>query len=222
MQGRTIVVGDIHGCYDELMELLEKVELGPDDRVVSVGDLITKGPKNREVLELFMSDSRFTSVIGNHDLQLRRKWNGEDVELKPAQREADRELSAGGEAYAGFFNRLPFVIDLGTHLVVHAGLRPNVELQSQTTGDLTLLRTLGADRESEEGTPWYEVYDGAKTVLFGHWPAAEPRRGKKAIGLDTGCVYGFKLTAYFIETGEFVSVRARRAYDESRSVIADA
>lgn len=214
MQGRTIIVGDIHGCCDELVELLETVELGPDDRVVSVGDLITKGPKNREVLELFMTDPRFTSVIGNHDLQLRRKWNGEDVELTTAQREADRELGDDRDVYASFFNRLPFTIDLDTHLVVHAGLRPNVELHSQTTGDLTRLRTLGRDRESEEGTPWYEVYDGAKTVLFGHWPAREPRRGKKAIGLDTGCVYGHILTAYIIETGEFVNVRAKRVYDE--------
>jgi hypothetical protein len=98
---------------------------------------------------------------------------------------------------------------------VHAGLRPNVELHSQTTGDLTRLRTLGPDRESEEGTPWYHVYYGEKTVLFGHWPAPEPRRGKKAIGLDTGCVYGYNLTAHIIETDQFVNVRAKRAYDPS-------
>jgi hypothetical protein len=100
-------------------------------------------------------------------------------------------------------------------LVVHAGLRPNVELYSQTTGDLTRLRTLGGDRESDEGTPWYHVYYGEKVVLFGHWPAPEPRRGKKAIALDTGCVYGYNLTAYIIETDEFVTVRAKKAYDES-------
>ncbi|HZI59067.1 MAG TPA: metallophosphoesterase [Pyrinomonadaceae bacterium] len=215
MKSRTIVVGDIHGCYDELMALMEKVNLGERDRVVSVGDLITKGPKNREVLEIFMTDPRFSTVIGNHDLQLRRKWSGEDVELKPAQREVHRELKGEKDHYASFFNRLPFWIDLGTHLVVHAGLRPNVELHSQTTGDLTRLRTLGPDRESEEGTPWYHVYYGEKTVLFGHWPAPEPRRGKKAIGLDTGCVYGYHLTAYIIETEEFVNVRAKKAYDES-------
>jgi serine/threonine protein phosphatase 1 len=212
---RTIVVGDIHGCFDELKELIDRVELRPDDRVVSVGDLITKGPKSREVLELFMTDARFTSVIGNHDLMLRRKWYGEDVDLKPAQREAHKELKGEKDAYASYLNRLPFMIDLGTHLVVHAGLRPNVELHSQTTGDLTRLRTLGPDRESDEGTPWYHVYYGEKTVLFGHWPAPEPRRGKKAIGLDTGCVYGYNLTAYIIETDEFVTVRAKRAYDES-------
>jgi predicted phosphodiesterase len=215
MAARTIVVGDIHGCYDELMALLEKAEFSEEDRVVSVGDLITKGPKNREVLEVFMTDARFSTVIGNHDLALRRKWNGEDVKLKPAQKETHKQLKGEKDAYASFLNRVPFTIDLDTHLVVHAGLRPNIELYSQTTSDLTKLRTLGPDRESGEGTPWYHVYHGAKTVLFGHWPAPEPRRGHNAIGLDTGCVYGYNLTAYIIETQEFVSVPALRKYDAS-------
>lgn len=215
MKPRTIVIGDIHGCYDELTELLEKAEVGKNDRIVSVGDLISKGPKSREVLELFMTDARFSSVLGNHDLALRRRWNGEDVDLKRSQKKTHKELKGEKEAYVNFLNRLPFIIDLDTHLVVHAGLRPNVELCSQTTGDMTRMRTLGGDRESDKGTPWYHVYHGDKIVLFGHWPASEPRRGKKAIGLDTGCVYGFNLTAYIIETDGFVSVPAKRAYDES-------
>ena len=215
MKSRTIVVGDLHGCYDELTDLLDKAKFSEDDRVVCVGDLITKGPKNREVLELFMSDPRFSTVIGNHDLALRRRWHGEDIDLKPAQKEVFKELKAEKDSYTTFFNSLPFIIDLGTHLVVHAGLRPNVALHSQTTGDLTRIRTLGGDRESEEGTPWYHVYHGDKIVLFGHWPAPEPRRSHKAIGLDTGCVYGYQLTGYIIETDEFVSVPARKAYDQS-------
>jgi len=197
------------------MELLDKAQLTDSDRVICVGDLVTKGPKNRDVLQLFMSDSRFSSVIGNHDLALRRRWMGEKIDLKAAQKAAHKELKGEKEAYAAYFSTLPFFIDLGTHLVVHAGLRPNVELHSQTTGDLTRLRTLGPDRESGEGTPWYHVYYGEKVVLFGHWPAPEPRRGKKAIGLDTGCVYGYNLTGYIIETDEFVTVPARRAYDAS-------
>jgi len=215
MAGRRIVVGDIHGCYDELMELLEKVGIGDDDRVFSVGDLITKGPKNKEVLELFMTDARFATVIGNHDLALRRKWNGEEIELKPAQKETHKELKGEKDAYVSFFNRMPFMIDLGSHLVVHAGVRPRVELYSQTTSDMTLIRTLGANPESDEGTPWYHVYHGEKVILFGHWPAPEPRRGRKAIGLDTGCVYGYNLTAYIIEEDEFVTVKAKKKYDES-------
>jgi hypothetical protein len=90
-----------------------------------------------------------------------------------------------------------------------------VALHSQTTEDLTELRSLGPDRAKRNGTPWYEVYDGEKVVLFGHWPAPEPRSGPKAIGLDTGCVYGHRLTAYIIETGKLESVQARRAYDPS-------
>jgi Calcineurin-like phosphoesterase len=212
MGSRTIVVGDIHGCYDELLDLLDRLAFGSSDRIVSVGDLVTKGPKNREVLDLFMTDSRFLTVIGNHDLALRRVWNGEEIDLKSSQKEAHKELETDKDRFTPYLNSLPFTIDLGTHLVVHAGVRPNVELDSQTTEDLTQIRTLGEDRESREGTPWYDVYDGEKFVLFGHWPAAEPRRGKKALGLDTGCVYGNQLTAYIVGTSELISVPARLAY----------
>jgi hypothetical protein len=211
--GRTIVVGDIHGCYDELSELLEKIALRSDDRLVSVGDLIVKGEKNREVLELFMSDRRFSAVLGNHDRKLLRYWKGETVSLKKAHQSALAELESDRESYAGYLDSLPLMIDLGAHLVVHAGVRPGVSLEEQSVEDLTELRTLGTDRTSREGIPWYEVYDGEKTVLFGHWPAPEPRSAPHAIGLDTGCVYGYQLTALIIETGEFINVNARRAYD---------
>ena len=213
MGARTIVVGDLHGCYDELLDLLDKVSFGSEDRLICVGDLITKGPKNREVLDRFMSDPQFAAVIGNHDLALRRRLNGEKFKLKPSQKPTHKELKKDKERYVPFLNQLPFTIDLGTHLVVHAGLRPGLELYSQTTEDMTELRSLGEDRASRKGPPWYDVYDGEKIVLFGHWPAAEPRRGKKAIGLDTGCVYGGQLTAYIVETGELTSVPARQAYD---------
>jgi predicted MPP superfamily phosphohydrolase len=213
MASRTIVVGDLHGCYDELQDLLEKVAFTEDDRVISVGDLITKGPKNREVLALFMSDKRFTAVIGNHDLALRRRWNGEKFKLKASQKPTHKELKKEKENFLPFLNQLPFMIELDQHLIVHAGLRPNVALHSQTTEDLTELRSLGPNREARHGDPWYDAYDGEKMVLFGHWPAEEPRRGKNALGLDTGCVYGHRLSAYIIETGKIESVRARMAYD---------
>jgi hypothetical protein len=91
-----------------------------------------------------------------------------------------------------------------------------VPLSEQSIEDLTELRTLGLDRTSRFGTPWYDVYEGRQIVLFGHWPSAEPRRAARALGLDTGCVYGYKLTAYVIELDEIVSVQARRAYDSPR------
>ena len=211
--GRTIVVGDIHGCYDELVALLEKARLAAGDRVVSVGDLVTKGEKSREVLELFMADGRFSAVLGNHDRALLRHWR-DAKPLKEAQERTRLELEDGRERFASYLASLPYYIDLGSHVVVHAGLRPGVPLAEQSPADMTELRTLGPDRKSREGTPWYEVYDGEQTALFGHWPAAELRRGPKALGLDTGCVYGYALTAYVVETGESYSVQALRQYSE--------
>jgi diadenosine tetraphosphatase ApaH/serine/threonine PP2A family protein phosphatase len=213
MTGRTIVIGDIHGCYDELSELLEKVALGRGDRVVAVGDLLVKGEKNRAVLDLFMTDERFSSVLGNHDRAILRYWAGETPALKKKQAKAAAELKAGRARYAAYLQALPVQLDLGSHLVVHAGVRPGVAFDAQSIEDLTELRTLGSDRTNREGIPWYEIYNGEKIVLFGHWPASPPRRGPRAIGLDTGCVYGYDLTAYIIESDQIVSVKARRAYD---------
>ncbi|HYN86189.1 MAG TPA: metallophosphoesterase [Pyrinomonadaceae bacterium] len=209
---RTIVVGDVHGCYDELVDLLDRLSLAKHDRVVCVGDLIVKGEKNRDVLELFMSDARLSSVLGNHDRAILRHWRGEPVALKPSQEKCRRELESDAARYAAYLGSLPLYIELDAHVVVHAGVRPGLPLRLQSDDDLTELRTLGGDRASREGTPWYEVYRGRRHALFGHWPAAEPRRGPRATGLDTGCVYGYELTAYVLETGEFVRVQARRAY----------
>lgn len=210
---RTIVIGDIHGCFDELTALLESVGLGADDRVVCVGDLIVKGEKNREVLDLFMSDARFSSALGNHDRALLEHWRGRRAELKPSQEKCRAQLEDGRERYADYLDSLPPFVDLGSHVVVHAGLRPGVRLEEQSIEDLTELRTLGPERASRVGVPWYDLYDGEKIALFGHWPASPPRRGPRAIGLDTGCVYGYALTAYVIEEDRFYDAPALRAYD---------
>ena len=210
--GRTIVIGDIHGCFDELTDLLELLKLQSDDRVVAVGDLIVKGEKNREVLDLFIDDKRFSSVIGNHDRALRQRWRGEPIRLTREQQQAAAELETNRERYANYLKSLPYTIDLGFHLVVHAGVRPGVRLRHQMASDLTEIRTMGANPPSRKGVPWYEVYRGRKTVLFGHWPAKQPRLTARAIGLDTGCVYGGHLTAFIVESNQLVSVPSRRAY----------
>jgi Calcineurin-like phosphoesterase len=211
--GRTIVIGDIHGCFDELIDLLELLSIRKDDRVIAVGDLVVKGPRNRDVLELFINDPRFASVIGNQDRVLRQHWRGEPVKLTPAQRVTVAELEPGRPSYFDFLRALPYTINLGSHLVVHAGLRPGVRRRHQMAQDMTELRTMGASPSSRRGVPWYQVYRGRKTVLFGHWPALKPRQAAKAIGLDTGCVYGGRLTAYIVESNQFVSVPARKAYE---------
>jgi len=213
---QTIVIGDIHGCYHELVALLEKARFAAEDRVVAVGDLIVKGRHNREVLDLFSRDPRFSSVIGNHDLAILNFWLGQTSSLKDSQKSVCAELEVEKEKYTTYLASLPFIIDLGSHAVVHAGVRPGIPLTGQSSEDLTELRTLGLDRTSREGTPWYEAYEGDKVILFGHWPAPKPRLSIRAIGLDTGCVYGNCLSGYVVETGEFFEVPAREIYDRPR------
>lgn len=209
---RTFVVGDIHGCYDELIDLLQHVKFSDDDRMVAVGDLISKGPKNREVLDLFISDSRFSSVLGNQDLAVLNRLEGKDLHYTKAQKETAKVLEVDREKYIDFLKSLPLLIDLGSVIVVHAGIRPGVPLNLQAAADLLELRTLGTNPTKRRGTPWYEAYDGDKFVLFGHWPRSQPHRAPRALGIDTGCVYGHRLTTYLVETGELFSVAAREVY----------
>jgi Calcineurin-like phosphoesterase len=210
--GRTIVIGDIHGCYDELKDLLALVKLRPDDSIIAVGDLIVKGPKNAEVLDRFIADDRFSAVIGNHDRALRQYWRGEPRRLTKELKATASELESQRERYFDYLRSLPFTINLGSHLVVHAGVRPGVPLRRQMVTDLTEIRTMGVNPSSRRGLPWYKVYRGRRIVVFGHWPSKAPRLAPRAIGLDTGCVYGGRLTGYIIESNQFVSVPARRAY----------
>lgn len=202
--GFTLIIGDLHGCFDELLALLDAARLGAADRAICVGDLVVKGPKNREVLDLFMTDARLQSVMGNHDLALVQSWRGEPTELTEEQLMALRELDRS--RYIDYLSSLPFYLDLGEQLVVHAGLRPGLPIEKQKIEDLVSMRTLGPDRTNRQATPWYEVYAGDKFIFFGHWPAAQPRRGPRALGLDTGCVYGGLLTGYIIERDELVAV----------------
>ena len=213
---RTIIIGDIHGCFDELCDLLKLIDLQADDRIIAVGDLITKGPKNAQVLDFFINDQRFSSVVGNHDRTIRQHLRGEAVPLTKQQREAIQQLDDDLEKYSQYLRSLPYIIELPNHLIVHAGIRPGVPLDQQMASDLTEIRTMGADPTRRKGTAWYKIYRGPKTILFGHWPKKKPKRAPFAIGLDTGCVYGGHLTAYIIDSDEFVSVPARDTYDGRR------
>jgi serine/threonine protein phosphatase 1 len=104
---------------------------------------------------------------------------------------------------------LPPYIDLGDYLVVHAGLRPGRSLGEQDITDLTEIRKVPiGDKE----IPWFDAYHGSQTVIFGHWVFGEPLVRENAIGIDTGCVYGGRLTACVLPERHLVSVPARRAY----------
>jgi diadenosine tetraphosphatase ApaH/serine/threonine PP2A family protein phosphatase len=210
---RTIVVGDVHGCFFELTALLDEIGLRPSDRLIFVGDLIAKGPANREVLDLIRRRRNSESVLGNHEYLLARLFYEREVEFERTHLRTIAQLGNEAGRYLEWISSLPPYIDLGDFVVVHAGVRPGLPLENQTVEDLTQLRTLNG---AQSGTPWLERYCEKKTVVFGHSVFDTPLIKDNAIGIDTGCVYGGSLTAVLLPERRLVSIPAVRPYATKR------
>jgi hypothetical protein len=212
----TLVIGDVHGCLDELRALLRACGHASGDQVVLVGDLVFKGPDSRGVLALVRELSG-RAVRGNHDqhaLRLRGLLAaGEPVAAH--KRELIESFDADDWAQ---LEALPLWHALPAEhaLVVHAGVVPGVPLPEQDPEALMNMRTLRPDgtpsKRSDDGPLWGARWPGPELVLFGHHAARGLQEHDFAIGLDTGCVYGGKLTACILPERRLVSVPARRAY----------
>ncbi len=217
--GRTIVIGDVHGCREEAEDLLARCGHTPDDGVIFVGDLVAKGPDSAGVIDLCL-ELGARSVLGNHDAAILRYLRAEatgDVRppLKPAYRPV---IDALRPHHVAYLDALPLWIAVPEHdaLVVHAGLVPGVPLEEQDPAMLLNMRTLRPDgrgsASSDDGVLWGTLWPGPEFVVFGHHATAGLQRHPFAVGLDTGCVYGRDLTACLLPDRTIVSVPARKAY----------
>jgi hypothetical protein len=209
-----LVIGDVHGCSDELARLFDEAK---DRDVVLVGDLVGKGPDPHGVLAL-VRDRNARAVVGNHDryaIRLHRDLlDGKEVEPKADHRLTMSELD---DADWALLESLPFYLELPEHraIVVHAGLVPGVALADQDREHLLTLRSFDDDgRPSKriEGVPWASRWRGPELVFFGHDAVRGLQRYPHAVGLDTGCVYGGSLSGFLLPEHEITSVHARRAY----------
>jgi hypothetical protein len=155
-----------------------------------------------------MSFPNLTYILGNHELRFLNCWKeGRIPNAKVYDLETVWQMSNRFETYMKFIAERPFFIELAKVIVVHAGLRPGIPIEGQSPQDLTEIREVQPD-----GRPWYEFYHGTKPVVFGHWVRREPLIRENAIGLDTGCVYGGRLSAYVLPEDRVISVPARNVY----------
>ncbi|MEV0662702.1 metallophosphoesterase family protein [Actinomadura luteofluorescens] len=204
--GRTVVVGDIHGCFDELMELLEKVELQPDDLLISVGDLVDRGPAPGEVVRFFRERPNSLALMGNHERKHVRGVFSYAQEITRLQM---------GDAYAGavdWMRTLPYFFEDEHVRVVHAALVPGVPLVDQK--EEILCGTTSGERRLTALFPdghWHDRYTDGKPVVFGHHVTGrEPLvRDGRIFGLDTGACHGWNLTALCVPGFTVHSVAAR-------------
>ena len=212
MSGRTIVIGDVHGCFEELQDLLKACAARPGDRLISVGDLISKGPDSRGVIEWAMKTPNLECVLGNHELRLLRHWRGGTRSNEKAHdAETYRQLGNSYERAMSFIDRWPLTLPGPGYVVVHAGFDPGEGIEWQSAAQLTNLRRL------DDGRPWYEAYRERTLVVFGHWAQRRPVVRPNAVGLDTGCVYGGSLTALILPERILISVPARHVHVEKKT-----
>ena len=214
---RTVIVGDVHGCLDELLTLVEHCGSPRDTRYVMVGDLVAKGPDSQGVVA-WARATRVEAVLGNHVAAVLRVGDP-DVDPPPRAHHVAVAETLRDDDLAWLAARPLWIEVEGTapasHLVVHGGLVPGVPLAEQERKHLLNLRSItdaGEPTKKIEGTPWGALWKGPPHAVFGHDAVRGLQRHPWATGLDTGCVYGGALTALVLPRGDLVSIRAKRAY----------
>ena len=227
---RTLFIGDVHSCADELADLIEHAALTSGDRVFFTGDLLSRGPKPAEVLKLYRSLGA-QAAVGNHEQRLidahrARARGGKGPRLSPSHQAIVNDLEPQDWE---LLEALPLLVDVPEHgiVIAHAGIDPRRPLTDQDPWVVTHIRSIGSDGEPSEkwGTPWGQYYRGAAHIVFGHNARKTPQVHPCATGLDTGCVYGGRLTGMLLPEGSepprpgdrgdcLVSVRARKSYSD--------
>lgn len=209
---RTLLIGDVHGCNDELGELLKKAGWTSEDRLVLVGDLVAKGPDSEGVVKR-ARELGALAVLGNHDAHLL------DVRAGLSKKAQHSKLAAAmSEADWKYLDQLPLWLDFPelNCLVVHGGLIPGVELARQPRHVLLNMRSLDADGHAsmrvDGGVPWASRWPGPRHVVFGHDALRGLQQHPHATGLDTGCVYGRELTGLWLPENRLVWVKAHRVW----------
>ncbi|MGN6385306.1 MAG: polynucleotide kinase-phosphatase [Verrucomicrobiota bacterium] len=233
------IIGDVHGCYGELIGLLGKLGYQVNEcadgvpdivppagrKLVFLGDLVDRGPAIPQVLKLVMKMVGIGTafcVPGNHDMNLMRKLKGKNVQvthgLANSLEQLEREAAEFSAKVAAFIDDLVshYVLDDGKLVVAHAGMKE--EMQGRGSGAVREFALFGetTGETDEFGLPirynWAAEYRGRAMVVYGHTPVPEPEWLNRTINIDTGCVFGGKLTALRYPEKELVSVQAKATY----------
>ena len=194
-QGRWLAIGDIHGCLTQLTELMKRVKPNSADRIVFLGDYVDRGPASAGVIDyLIRFAATFPDTVflrGNHEQMFIDYLDGLDPAIflinggqQTLDSYRDRRMWPVPSSHRSFLDSLGHYFESDRHIFVHAGLRPEIPLAEQKDFDMLWIR----DEFLESDFDW------GKPVVYGHTPLKEPLLGERRIGVDTGCVYGRRLT----------------------------
>ena len=234
------IIGDVHGCFGELLELLQRLnyhvqfneqeqryEVKPPDsyKALFVGDLVDRGPNSPEVLRLVMDmieAGQAYCVSGNHDNKLYRKMLGHNVQVRHGLELTVAQMepypAAFHERVKNFLGNLPhhIIFDQGRLVLAHAGLEESLHGRNTNKVHAMCLYGPTTGANDEHGLPirldWAAAYCGKAIVVYGHTPVHEPYWRNNTINIDTGCVFGGSLTALTYPHNEFMVVNAFHKY----------
>lgn len=220
---RVIAIGDVHGCIEELQALLRLADYQPGDQVVLLGDMVAKGPDSVAVIQL-AREIGARGVRGNHDFEVVRWWEAYcrgDSEVVVSIEHA-RIAQSLGEKEHTWLMECPWFIECSemSHLFVHAGFIPGVKLTQQNPRLMMNMRSVLFDgtvtAKNVDDCEWAKLWRGPQTVVFGHDAYRGLQLHDFAKGIDTGCVYGGRLTALLLPENRLISVPSKRAYIERK------
>lgn len=206
---RTLVVGDIHGCYTELLQLLTKVELTDADCLISLGDIVDRGADSVKVYDFLKHRPNTIVLMGNHErkhLKGTLSYSQEIVKLQFGDRYPE---------FLAWVSHLPYYYITDRAILVHAAVEDGIAIEEQreevlcgcTAGEKHLEKRYGQ-------TYWSELYSGAKPVIFGHHVVGDNPMviADKVYGIDTGACHGGRLTGLILPSFEIVQIQAPQDY----------
>ncbi len=216
-KGRTLLIGDIHGCADELTRLLKQFQPKKKDRIIALGDLINGGPKSRKVLKLARKHG-IIPILGNHEMRLLEARRTK--RLGPLKRKDRLTYATLKKTDWEWMETWPHVIRIKSLnlIAVHGGFLPDKKWNKQSPRIVTTIQVIDKKgnptkrARTSNGKPWASFWMGPEHVVYGHTPRKNPLIHQKATGIDTGCVYGNALTALSLPEFKFFKVRASRIY----------
>lgn len=217
MNGRLIAIGDIHGCYQEFADLLGRLQPGPDDRLVLLGDLVNRGPDSCRVIDL-AREHRAIALLGNHELRLLSHRRSGDRRLLKEGDQATLDMLRPEDW--SYLEAMPLTFEEPELNVVfvHGGFLPAEPWQRQPAHVVTRIQIVTRDgkpgkrAEDAEAPTWADLWSGPPFVVYGHTPRPEVYKLKWSLGIDTGCVLGGHLTAYELPEKRLLQVKARQQY----------
>jgi serine/threonine protein phosphatase 1 len=217
MNGRIIAIGDIHGCHQEFAELLQLLQLQPEDELILLGDLVNRGPDSSKVIQLAREHRAF-ALLGNHERRLLAAWqNPEQVKVRDSDRPTYEQLRADDWAYIEAMPLTHEIAELNI-VFVHGGFLPDRPWHEQGADIVTEVQVIDADgrprkrREAPDASPWADHWIGPPFVVYGHTSREEVYEREWSICLDTACAMGGHLTALILPERRIVQVKAKRRY----------